>query len=86
MSIIEKFSLKEQNAIMILSGLLRFEVLKLVLTKRWRVDYGVDENGKRKMAIPFKAKDVASEINEFGHPDTAICLTQISYYYSGNIV
>lgn len=61
MSIIEQFSQKEQNAIMILSGLLRFEVLKLVLTKRWRVNYGVDktQKGKSKMAIPFKAKDVA---------------------------
>lgn len=36
------------------------------------------------MAIPFKAKDVAAEMTEFGHPDVAICLTQLSYYYSGN--
>jgi hypothetical protein len=35
------------------------------------------------MAVPFKAKDVASERTEFGHPDMAIILTQISYYYSG---
>lgn len=52
---------KEHNTIMILSGLLRFEVLKLALTKRWRVNYGVDPKGQRKMAIPFKFKDVPSE-------------------------
>jgi hypothetical protein len=35
------------------------------------------------MAVPFRAKDVASERTEFGHPDVAIVLTQLSYYYSG---
>ncbi|XP_055325640.1 uncharacterized protein LOC129579505 [Sitodiplosis mosellana] len=80
---IEKFSKDKQNIIWILSGLLRFEVLKLALTKRWRVNYGVDVKGKRKMAVPFKAKDVAAEMAEFGHPDVAVCFTQMSYYYSG---
>lgn len=85
------FSPKERNVILILSGLLRFEVLKLILMKRWRVNYGVNEKGQRKkleeggrkMAIPFKAKDVAAEMTEFGHADVAICLTYLSYYYSG---
>lgn len=81
--IVRQFSPREQNLIMILSGLLRYEVLKLALTKRWRVNYGVNPKGPRKMAIPFKAKDVAAEMTEFGHPDVAICLTQLSYYYSG---
>lgn len=55
---IKVFSEERQNIILILSGLLRFEVLKLALTKRWRVSYGVDVKGRRKMAVPFKAKDV----------------------------
>lgn len=80
---IEHFSAEKQNIILILSGLLRFEVLKMALTKRWRVNYGVDVKSTRKMAIPFKAKDVAAENTEFGHPDVAVCLTQMSYYYSG---
>lgn len=80
---IRPFLLREKNTIRILSGLLRFEVLKLALTKRWRVNFGVDPNGQRKMAIPFKAKDIPAEMSEFGHPDVAICLTQLSYYYSG---
>lgn len=75
----------KRQVILTLSGLLRFEVLKLILTKRWRVSYGVNEKGAIKMAIPFKAKDVASEMTEFGHPDVAICLTNLSYYYSGKL-
>lgn len=77
----------DQNTILILSGLLRFEVLKLALTKRWRVSYGVDQkNNRRKMAIPFKAKDISADMTEFGHVDVAICLTQLSYYYSGKLL
>lgn len=81
--IMNDFSKTEINVLIILSGLLRFEVLKLALMKRWRVNYGVNEKGSRRMAIPFKAKDVAAEMTEFGHPDVAICFTQLSYYYSG---
>lgn len=80
---LEALDVQQRNIILILSGLLRFEVLRLVMIKRWRVNYGINENGTRKMAIPFKAKDVAAEMTEFGHPDVAICLTQLSYYYSG---
>lgn len=89
LSLIEMLPLKDRNVILILSGLLRFEVLKLVLTKRYRVNYGIDTKPKlkenRKMAIPFKAKDVAAEMTEFGHPDAAICFTQLSYYYKGRV-
>lgn len=72
-----------QNNILILNGLLQFDVLKLMLVKRWRVNYGINKKGPRKMAVPFRAKDVAAEMTEFGHPDVAIGLTQLSYYYSG---
>lgn len=81
--VVGNFSLNEQNTILILSGLLRFEVLKLILTKRWRVNYGVNVNGRRKMAVPFKSKDIPVENSEFGHPDVAVCFTLLSYYYSG---
>jgi hypothetical protein len=47
--------------ILILAGCLRYEVLFVALSKRWKVNYGVNPNGFRKMAVPFKAKDVASE-------------------------
>ena len=35
------------------------------------------------MAVPFRAKDVASDRTEFGHPDVALILTHLSYYFSG---
>lgn len=81
--LLSKFSGIERNSVMIMSGLLRFDVLRLMLTKRWRVHYGVDAKGARKMAVPFKAKDVAAEMTEFGHADVAIGFTLLSYYYSG---
>lgn len=74
---------EKQAILLILAGYLRFGVLESALQKRWRVNYGVNPKGHRKLAVPFKAKDVASERTEFGHPDMAIILTQISYYYSG---
>jgi hypothetical protein len=76
----------DENAyvvLLILRGLLGCKVLYFSLTKRWRVNYGVAVNGPRRLAVPFRAKDIASERTEFGHPDVAIILTQLSYYYSG---
>ncbi|XP_047146832.1 uncharacterized protein LOC124819357 isoform X1 [Hydra vulgaris] len=74
--------LKEK--LLVLRGLLLFEVLHMALQKRWRVNYGVSLSKPfSKMAVPYRAKDVASERTEFGHPDMAIILTQISYYMSG---
>ncbi|UJR17554.1 hypothetical protein I4U23_004450 [Adineta vaga] len=77
-----------QNTIqlfLILRGLLSSEVLFVALKKRYRVNFGINPNTKfnRLMAVPFRAKDVAAENTEFGHPDVAITLTLISYYYQG---
>jgi hypothetical protein len=71
--------------LLILRGLLSSEVLFVALKKRHRVNYGVNSSPKfkRLMAVPFRAKDVAAENTEFGHPDVAIVLTQLSYYYRG---
>lgn len=78
-----EFSKDVQNDILILNGLLQFDILKLMLVKRWRVNYGINKKGQRKMAVPFRAKDVAADRTEFGHNDVAIGFTQLSYYYSG---
>lgn len=83
-SICKDISEDVQNIILILNGLLQFDVLKFLLVKRWRVNYGVNKKGLRKMAVPFRAKDVAADMSEFGHPDVAIGFTQLSYYYSGS--
>ncbi|CAF4475702.1 unnamed protein product, partial [Rotaria socialis] len=84
-SLDHKISPDEIQVLLILRGLLVFDVLFIALTKRYRVNYGVNTNSnfKRLMAVPFRAKDVAAEKTEFGHPDLAILLTQLSYYYSG---
>ena len=53
------------------------------LRMRWRVEFGVRPSGRPKMAVPFRAKDVPVERAEYGHPDVAIMLMQLSYYKSG---
>lgn len=35
------------------------------------------------MAVPYRAKDTASDRSEFGHPDVAILKTHLSYYMTG---
>jgi len=73
-----------QDKLLTYRGLLACGVLVSSLIKRWRVNYGVNSTSSyRRMAVPFRAKDVASERVEFGHPDIAIILTHLSYYYSG---
>jgi hypothetical protein len=80
-------NIKDQNLkdkILILRGLLNYDILYLVLSKRWKVQYGVNETSRRLwQAVPFRAKDVPAERAQFAHPDIAIGLTQLSYYYSG---
>ncbi|OMP85161.1 hypothetical protein BK809_0000260 [Diplodia seriata] len=64
-------------------GLIANNVLLFALQqKRWLVNYGLDLSRCR-MAVPYRAKGVPSISAEFGHPDVAIVLTCLSYYYSG---
>jgi hypothetical protein len=46
----------QRNLVIILRGLLGYEVMRLALTKRWRVNFGVDPHGRRRMAVPFKVR------------------------------
>lgn len=69
--------------LLVLRGLLAHGVLKFTLEgKRWLVDYGL-QTTRCLMAVPFRAKGIPSENAEFGHPDVAITLTCLSYYYQG---
>ncbi|KAH9048936.1 hypothetical protein EDB84DRAFT_1261517 [Lactarius hengduanensis] len=73
------------NGILLLRGLLvdGEGILGYVLReRRWRVDYGLDPS-RTLLAVPYRAKDVPSLRAEFGHPDVAITLTCLSYYYGG---
>ncbi|CAF3890068.1 unnamed protein product, partial [Rotaria sp. Silwood1] len=84
-SLVDQFPHNTIQLFLIMRGLLSSEVLFVGLKKRYRVNFGVNENTKfnRLMAVPFRAKDVAAENTEFGHPDVAIVLTHIAYYYKG---
>ena len=48
-----------------------------------RVAYGLTEDAKRLVSVPFLAKDVPSERSEFAHPDIVIGLAYLSYFYEG---
>ncbi|CAF2635454.1 unnamed protein product [Rotaria sp. Silwood2] len=83
--LINRFPCLHTQLFLIARGLLSSEVLLIAFKKRYRVNYGVNSNitFNRLMAVPFRAKDVVADRTEFGHPDVALVLTQLSYYYSG---
>ncbi|KAI6026989.1 hypothetical protein EDC04DRAFT_3143070 [Pisolithus marmoratus] len=60
------------------SGILLFALME----RRWRVGYGLAPS-RTMLAVPYRAKDVPAPRAEFGHPDVAIVLTSLSYYYGG---
>ncbi|KAG8952386.1 hypothetical protein FRC03_012169, partial [Tulasnella sp. 419] len=71
------------QTLLILRGLLAHGILLFVFKeKRWRVDYGLDPS-RTMLAVPYRAKDVPSMRAEFSHPDIAILLTCLSYYWKG---
>jgi len=63
-------------------GLLVGRILVLCLGRRWNVQYGLSP-ARRPIAVPFEAKGVPSSRAEFGHPDVAIVLTCLAFYYAG---
>ncbi|KAI6138903.1 hypothetical protein BKA82DRAFT_4459887 [Pisolithus tinctorius] len=60
------------------SGILSFALME----RRWRVGYGLAPP-RTMLAVPYRAKDIPAPRAEFGHPDVAIVLTCLSYYYGG---
>ena len=80
-------SFGEQKAlfqkILLVRGFIAYEILIFVLrSKRWSVNYGLDPI-RCLSAVPYRAKGVPAPSAEFGHPDVAVALTCLSYYYSG---
>jgi uncharacterized membrane protein len=72
---------KSMETLLCIRGALAYRVLYYVLSKRYRVEFGV--GNVKKIAVPFKAKDLPSERTEFGHVDMMIGLTMLSYYWRG---
>ncbi|KAL8669967.1 MAG: hypothetical protein Q9168_005470 [Polycauliona sp. 1 TL-2023] len=64
-------------------GLIACGILLHVLhDKRWCVTYGLHLT-RCLCAVPYRAKGLPAPTAEFGHPDVAIALTCLSYYYTG---
>lgn len=70
------------KTLLLLRGLLVHRILIYVLKKRFNVQYGIDPT-RAPIAVPFTSKGVPSERSEFGHPDVAILLTTLAFYYTG---
>lgn len=67
----------------LLRGLFAHNIIFFILReKRWKVDYGLDLH-RTLLAVPYRAKDSPAGRAEFSHPDVAITLTCLSYYYGG---
>lgn len=72
-----------RSTLLLLRGLIAEKILFFALmVKRWRVDYGLDLR-RSMLAVPYRAKDCPALRSEFSHPDVAIALTCLSYYYTG---
>jgi hypothetical protein len=64
-------------------GLIAHNILLFsLMEKRWKVDYGLDLK-RSLLAVPYRAKDSPAGKAEFSHPDVALTLTCLSYYYGG---
>jgi len=75
-----------RGLLLLLRGLFAGNILAFAFgRKRWRVNYGVATAREvhTRLAVPYSAKDTPTMRSEFSHPDVAIVLTQLSYYYQG---
>jgi hypothetical protein len=66
----------------LLRGLFVHRILIATLKKHWNVQYGLHPT-RAPIAVPYLAKGVPSPAAEWGHPDVAITLTCLSFYYQG---
>jgi len=71
-----------RDVLLLIRGLLFHRILVLCLSKRWNVQYGLHLT-RAPVAVPYEAKGKPSEEAEYGHPDVAILLTCLSFYYAG---
>ncbi|KAJ4372947.1 hypothetical protein N0V83_003238 [Neocucurbitaria cava] len=82
--VIEYFWDKQKllKTVNLLRGLFVHRILISTLKKRWNVQYGLHPT-RAPIAVPYLAKGVPSPTAEWGHPDVAIVLTCLSFYYQG---
>lgn len=71
------------NSFLLAKAWLSHELLYHIMSFRYRVEYGLNQKKEKRVAIPFRGKDLPSENSEFSHPDIMIGFTIISYLYRG---
>ncbi|KAF5593544.1 uncharacterized protein FSUBG_9779 [Fusarium subglutinans] len=71
-----------RKTLYLLHGLIPQRLLILCLKKSWNVQYGLHPD-RAPIAVPFEAKGIPSQTAEYGHPDTALVLTCLSFYHAG---
>lgn len=71
-----------RKSLYLLHGLIPQRLLILCLKKSWNVQYGLHSD-RAPIAVPFEAKGIPSQTAEYGHPDTALVLTCLSFYHAG---
>ncbi|KAF4949086.1 hypothetical protein FGADI_9160 [Fusarium gaditjirri] len=74
--------LSGRKTLHLLHGLIPQRLLILCLKKSWNVQYGLHPD-RAPIAVPFEAKGIPSQTAEYGHPDTALVLTCLSFYHAG---
>lgn len=73
----------QMQTLIILRGLIAHGILLFAMQrKRWLVNYGLHLK-RCLMAVPYRAKSTPSVSADYAHPDVAIVLTCLSYYYTG---
>ncbi|KAK7542178.1 uncharacterized protein J3D65DRAFT_583432 [Phyllosticta citribraziliensis] len=71
------------NKLHLLRGLFAHGILDFALRdKLWLVNYGLAPD-RCQIAVPYRAKGLPSANANFSHPDVAIVLTCLSYYWGG---
>lgn len=82
-----EINLKLKPLILLAKGWLSHEILFHVMSRRYRVEFGLDAPPEHMptntIAIPYKGMNNPSPRSEFSHPDVMLGLTMLSYYYQG---
>jgi hypothetical protein len=81
----ENFTEVQMNHLLALRGFLACGLFEHCLTKRHRVDYGVDmrRGDGQRVAVPYRASETPADRSEFAQPDIQIMFTLLSYYHQG---
>ena len=80
-----------RDQILALRGLLAYGILEYCMTRRHRVDFGINRAKgveshtlrTTRVAVPFRACDTPAERAQYAHPDTLLVFTHLSYYEDG---